>query len=83
MLKNKLKKTKVLVCGPPTRRETVPVDSLSTGEASIPFSRVVETPGVTFDFDADLSFEQQVSSLVRFCFSHTSLAMQQTVLLFR
>ena len=44
MPKNKLKlneqKTEVLLYGPPTRRESVPVDSLSIGEASIPFSSV-------------------------------------------
>ena len=28
--------TEVLLCGSPTRRESVPVDSLSIGEASVP-----------------------------------------------
>ena len=72
MPKNKLKlneqKTEVLLYGPPTRRESVPVDSLSIGEASIPFSSVVKTLGLTFD--ADLSFNQHVSSVVRSCFFH-------------
>ena len=53
MTKNKLKldeqKTEVLLCGPSSRRETVPVDCLSVDEASIPFSNVVKTLGVTLD----------------------------------
>ena len=44
MTKNKLKlneqKTEVLLCGPSSRGETVPVDCLSVGEASIPFSNL-------------------------------------------
>ena len=70
--KNKLKlneqKTEVLLCGPSSRRETVPVDCLSVGEASIPFSNVVKTLGVTLD--AELSMEQHVSAVVRSCFFH-------------
>ena len=65
MTKNKLKhneqKTEVLLCGPLSRRETVPVDCLSTGEASIPFSNVVKTLGVTLD--AELSMEQNISAV--------------------
>ena len=72
MTKNKLKlneqKTEVLLCGPSSRRETVPVDCLSVGEASIPFSNVVKTLGVTLD--AELSIEQHVSAVVRSCFFH-------------
>ena len=72
MTKNKLKlneqKTEVLLCGPSSRRETVPVDCLSVGEASIPFSNVVKTLGVTLD--AELSVEQHVSADVRSCFFH-------------
>ena len=72
MTKNKLKlneqKTEVLLCGPSSRRETVPVDCLSVGEASIPFSNVVKTLGVTLD--AELSMERHVSSVVRSCFFH-------------
>ena len=53
MTKNKLKlneqKTEVLLCGPSSRRETVPVDCLSVGEVSIPFSNVVKTLAVTLD----------------------------------
>ena len=70
MTKNKLKlneqKTEVLLCGPSSRREAVPVDCLSVGEASIPFSNVVKTLGVTLD--AELSMEQHVSAVVRSCF---------------
>ena len=51
-----------------SRRETVPVDCLSVGEASIPFSNVVKTLGVTLD--AELSMEQHVSAVVRSCFFH-------------
>ena len=40
------KKTEVLLCGPSSRRETVPVDCLSVGESSIPFSNAVKTFGV-------------------------------------
>ena len=65
MTKNKLKhneqKTEVLLCGPLPRREPVPVDCLSTGEASIPFSNVVKTLGVTLD--AELSMEQNISAV--------------------
>ena len=53
MTKNILKlgeqKTEVLLCGPSSRRKTVPIDCLSVGEASIPFSNVVKTLGVTLD----------------------------------
>ena len=71
MTKNRLKlneqKTEVLLCGPLSRRETVPVDCLSVGEASISFSNVVKTLGVTLD--AELSMEH-VSEVVRSCFFH-------------
>ena len=67
MTKNKLKlneqKTEVLLCGPSSRRETVPVDCLSVGEASIPFSNIVKTLRVTLD--AELSMVQHVSAVVR------------------
>ena len=70
--KNKLKpneqKTEVLLCGPPSRRESVPVDSLQAGEASSPLSSVVKTLGVTLD--AALSSDQHVSAVVRSCFFH-------------
>ena len=72
MMKYKLKlneqKTEVLFCGPPSKRESVPVDSLLVGEASIPFSSVVKTLRVTLD--AALSFDQRVSAVVRSCFFH-------------
>ena len=72
MTKNKLKlneqKSEVLLCGPSSRRETVPVDCLSVGEASIPFSNVVKTLGVTLD--AELSMEQHVSAVIRSRFFH-------------
>ena len=59
-MKNKRKlneqKTEVLFCGPSSRRESVPADCLSISEASIPFSNVVKTLGVTLD--AELSMEQ-------------------------
>ena len=65
MMKNKLKpkeqKNLVLLCGPLSRKESVPVDNLSVGEASIPFSSVVKTLGVTVD--AALSFDQQSQPL--------------------
>ena len=71
-MKNKLKlneqKTEVLLLGPPSKRESVPVDSLLVGETSIPFSIVVKTLGVTLD--ADFSFDQHVSAVVRSCFFH-------------
>ena len=71
-MKNKLKlneqKTEVLPCGSPSRRESVLVDSLLVGEASIPFSIVVKTLGVTLD--AALSFDQHVSVVVRSCLFH-------------
>ena len=70
MMKNKLKpneqKTEVLLCGPPSRRKSVPVDSLLVGEALIPFSSVVKTLRVTLD--AALSSDQHVSAVVRSCF---------------
>ena len=72
MLKNKLmlneQKAEIPLCGPPTRRESVPVDSLSIDEAFILFSNVAETLGVTFD--SGLYFHQHVSSVVRSCFFH-------------
>ena len=58
------KKTEVLLCGPSPRMEIIPIYCLSVGEASIPFSNVVKTLGVTFD--AELSTEQHVSAVVRF-----------------
>ena len=71
-MKSKLKlndqKMEVLLCGPPSRRESVPVDILLVGEASIPFSSVVKTPGVTLD--VALSLDQHVSAVVRSCFFH-------------
>jgi hypothetical protein len=70
MDKNRLKlnedKTEVLLCGPPCRRESVPVDSLSVAGTTIPFSDVVKTLGVYFD--ADLNFQNQISSIVKTCF---------------
>ena len=60
------KKTEVLLCGPSSRRETVPADCLSVGETSIPFLDVVKTLGLTLD--AELSMEQHVSAVVRSCF---------------
>ena len=70
MTKNKLKlseqKTEVFLCGPSVRRESVPVDCLLVGEASIPFSNVMKTLGVTLD--TELSMEQHVSAVVRSCF---------------
>ena len=45
---------------------SVPVDSLLDGEASILFSSVVKTLGVTLD--AALSFDQHVSVVLRSCF---------------
>jgi len=62
------KKTEVLLCGLSSRRETVPVDCLSVGEASIPFSNVVKTLRVTVD--AELSMEQHISAVVRYSFFH-------------
>ena len=47
--------------GPSSRRETVPANCLSVGEASIPFSNVVKTLGVTLD--AELSMEQNISAV--------------------
>ena len=64
-LKLKEQNTEVLLCGPSSRRETVRVDCLSVGEASVPFSNVVKTLGVTLD--AELSMEQHVSAVVRSC----------------
>ena len=72
MSKNKLnlneQKTEVLLYGPPSRRESEPVDSLLVGETSIPFSSVVKTLGVTLE--AAVSFDQHVSAIVRSCFFH-------------
>ena len=72
MMKNKPKlneqKTEVLLCGPPSRRESVPVDSLQAGEASSPLSSVVKTLGVTLD--VALSFDQHVLAVFRSCFFH-------------
>ena len=72
MDKNRLKlnedKTEVLLCGPPRRRECVPADSLCVGGSTVQFSDVVKTLGVYFD--SDLSFQNQVSSIVKTCFYH-------------
>ena len=38
----------VLLCGPPTGRGSIPVDSVSNGEASNPFSSLVQSVGVTW-----------------------------------
>ena len=69
---NKLKlndqKTEVLLCGPESRRKGVPVDSLSVGDACIPFSDAVKTLGVFLD--SDLSFDKHVSAVIRACFFH-------------
>ena len=46
----------------------IEVVNMSVGEASIPFSNVVKTLGVTLD--AELSMEQHVSAIVRSCFFH-------------
>ena len=70
MMKNKLKlneqKPVVLLCGPSSRGATVPVDCLSVGEASIPFSNMVKTLGVTLD--AELSKEERISAIVLLLF---------------
>ena len=59
MMQNQLKlneqKPEVLLCGPPSRKESVPVDSFLVGEASIPFSSVMKNLGMTLD--AALSFD--------------------------
>lgn len=72
MATNKLKlndsKTEVLVCGPPDRRDQVPVVSLTVGDASISFSESAKTLGVYFD--ATLSLEKHVSHVVKTCFYH-------------
>ena len=69
-MKKKMKfneqKTGVPLRGPPSRRKSVPVDSLLVGEVSIPLSSVVKTLGVTLD--AALSSDQHVSAVVRSCF---------------
>ena len=46
----------------------IEVVNMSVGEASVPFSNVVKTLGVTLD--AELSMEQHVSAVVRSCFFH-------------
>ena len=71
ILKRNDQKTEVLLLGPPSKRESVPVDSLLVGEASISFSSVVKTLGVTLD--AALSFDQHVSAVVRSCFFHVRI----------
>ena len=72
MMKNKLnpseQKSEVGLCGPPSRRESVSVDSFLDCKASISFSSVVKTLGVTLDIA--LSFDQHVSAVVRSCFFH-------------
>ena len=69
---NKLKlnehKTDVLVCGPPCRRESVPVDTLAVGDARIQFSCAVKLVGV--HLESDLSLETIVSPFVK-AFSST------------
>ena len=63
MMKNKLKlneqKTEVLLCGPSSRRETVPAGCFSVGKESILFSNVVKHFGATPD--AELSMEQHIN----------------------
>ena len=54
-LKRNEQKTEVPLCGPPSRRESVPVNSLLFGGASIPFSSVFTTLGISLD--AALSFD--------------------------
>ena len=68
ILKGNDQKTEVLLFGPPSKRESVPVDSLLVRETSIPFSIVVKTLGITLD--AALSFDQLVSAVLRSCFFH-------------
>ena len=67
MTKNKLKlneqKTEAPLSGPSSRKETVPVDCLSVSEASIAFSSVVKTHGITSDCEP--SMEQHISAVVR------------------
>ena len=69
IIKSKLKlngqKTELLLFGPLFRRESVPVDCLAVGEASVTFSNAVNTLGVTLD--AELTFDL---SVVRSCFFH-------------
>ena len=67
-LKFNEQKTEIFLCRPPSRRESVPVDSLQAGEASSPLSSVVKTLGVTLD--AALSSDQHVSAGVRSWFFH-------------
>ena len=67
-LKFNEQKTEIFLCRPPSRGGSVPVDSLLVGEASIPFSSVVKTLGVTLD--VALSFDQHVSVVVRSCLFH-------------
>ena len=67
-LKFNEQKTEIFLCRPPSRGGSVPVDSLLVDETSIPFSIVVKTLGVTLD--ADFSFDQHVSAVVRSCFFH-------------
>mgnify|MGYP003487436921 FL=1 len=69
---NKLKlndsKTEALLCGTPQRRESCPSRSLLVGDATIEFSSCVKSLGVFID--CDLSFEKQISSIVRTSFFH-------------
>ena len=69
-------KSEVLLWGASSSRETVPVDSISVGEVSIPFSNVVKTLGVTFDDELSWNcMSQPLSDLVCLCivaFSPTS-----------
>ena len=72
MMKNTLKlneqKIDVLLCGPPSRRESVPVEAFWLAKLPFHFSSVVKTLGVTLD--AALSFDQRVLAVVRSCFFH-------------
>ena len=66
MIQNKLKlneqNTEVLLWIPPPRRESA-AESLSVGKASIQYSSVAKTIGVTLD--AALSFDHHASAIVR------------------
>ena len=77
---NKLKlndqKIEVLLCGPPARRDKVPVDCLPVGDTSISFSRVVKTLGLGVLLDYDLSFNDHISPIVRACLCHVGALSQ-------
>jgi len=61
-------KTEALLCGTPQRGESCPSRSLLVGDATIEFSSCVKSLGVFID--CDLSFEKQISSIVRTSFFH-------------